>query len=220
MIVWDNHGRSLNLDYTQLDPRCEDARAFTRRFPGLEADFDAVALLGYHAWTTPSTPCSRTRSHRGLFAHLINGEEAGELRIDAAIAGEIGVPVLGMAACDKACQEAAAFLDGLETVVTKRSFDRNGHQQVRLRLHGHRRDGATHLRLASRPQPYTVAGPIEHRVECKRMEAATRSSSRAGSKSTPTLCSGIGLHARVRRWPGTNISTRPSTGPSDRPGSG
>ena len=41
VIVWDNHGGSLNLDYDALDERCDVAlgTGFEHRFPGLDGSF-------------------------------------------------------------------------------------------------------------------------------------------------------------------------------------
>ena len=128
VIIWDNHYGSLNLDYLALDRRCDIALGvdFPHRWPGLDATFDGVLLIGYH-------PMDNTVD--GVIAHSfssatyqwlkINGQEVGEMAIDGAVAGLYGVPVIFVASDDKGTAEAMRFFPGVETVTTKQAMGWN-----------------------------------------------------------------------------------------------
>ncbi len=127
VIVNDCHGSGLNLLYEDLHP---DARILLgtprpRRFWGLE-DCDALFLVGYHAMAG---------TERGVLAHSyssvsiqnmwLNGRRIGEIGFDAALAGQLGVPVALVSSCTAGCAEAEAFIPGVETVATKEGLGRN-----------------------------------------------------------------------------------------------
>ena len=54
----------------------------------------------------------------------VNGKPYGELGIDAELAAESGVPVVMVSGDDKFCAEAASWLEGVETAVTKQGIGR------------------------------------------------------------------------------------------------
>ena len=49
VIVWDNHGSSLNLACEELDERCDIAVGVGngQRWPGLDSSFAGVLFIGY-----------------------------------------------------------------------------------------------------------------------------------------------------------------------------
>ena len=127
IIVNDCHGGGLNLLYEDLRP---EARVLLgvprpRRFWALESS-DAMFLVGYH-------PMAGTA--RGVLAHSyssvsiqnmwLNGRRIGEIGLDAALAGQLGVPVVLVTSCTAGCAEAADFIPGVETVATKEGLGRN-----------------------------------------------------------------------------------------------
>ncbi len=128
VVVWDNHGDGANLLFEQLDARCEIVlgTGFARRFPQLDASYAGVLLLGYHA---------KAGSSCGVLAHTycsaayrcirVNGLEMGEIALDAAVAGALGVPVLCAVSDRQGCTEALHHMPWLETVVTKEGFGRH-----------------------------------------------------------------------------------------------
>jgi len=127
VVVWDNHGIGANLVFDKLDRRCEIllGAGFSRRFPLLDESYSGVLLVGYHAMEG---------TRKGVLAHtyspyvykeiLANGQPVGEMELDAAVAGELGVPVLFVSSDDKGCAEARSFMPWVETVETKIGFGR------------------------------------------------------------------------------------------------
>lgn len=98
VLVNDSHGGMNNLLLDELDPRVEVIRGWLKplgMMQGIEQGWDAAFFVGYHA------PAGHGE---GLLAHTINGANFHEVRLNgrpvseaelnAAIAGEFGVPVV------------------------------------------------------------------------------------------------------------------------------
>lgn len=135
IIVWDNHARSFNAPLLKLHPAASYRRggaANGLRWAGLDAGADGVILLGYHARAgTPWAVLEHTMSSASWFRLKVNGREIGEIGIDGALAGAVGVPVIMVSGDDKLCAEARElFGPEIATVCVK---------------HGHARHGATLL---------------------------------------------------------------------------
>ena len=96
VIVRDAHMYGKNLLWEQLDPRAQYVFGSIGeiRLPDIE-DCDGVILLGYHAMAgTPCAVLEHTMSSAGWQNLTVNGAPFGEIGIDAAYAGEYGVPVI------------------------------------------------------------------------------------------------------------------------------
>jgi len=181
VIVWDNHSTSLNLHYDLLDERCEVALGvgFRKRFEWMEENFDGLLFIGYHAMdnTVDAVMCHTFSSP--VFQYMkINGIEVGELAIDAAMAGEKGVPVLFVSSDDKGIQEAKSLFPHAETVTTKRSLGWN------CAVSKHPKRTITEIyngvlkAVANRQNaiPFTYGSPLELEIRFKRMENAESAS--------------------------------------------
>ncbi|NQT87538.1 M55 family metallopeptidase [bacterium] len=176
IIVNDCHGAGLNLLYEALRP---EARILLgtprpRRFWGLEGS-DALFLIGYHPMAG---------AERGVLAHSyssvsiqnmwLNGRRIGEIGFDAALAGQLGVPVALVTSCTVGCAEAEDFIPGVETVATKEGLGRN----CALSLHPRRacdliRQAATRaLELRHAIAPFVAGPPYTVRREFKLASAA------------------------------------------------
>lgn len=127
VVVWDNHGAGSNLVFDRLDPRCEIVlgAGFERRFPLLDETYTGVLMIGYHAMEgTPNAVLAHTYSPWAYAEIRANGQPVGEIALDAAVAGELGVPLIFVASDDKGCAEARQFMPWIETVETKMAYGR------------------------------------------------------------------------------------------------
>ena len=125
VVVWDSHGEGANLEFDQLDERCEIilGSGFSRRFPELDESYAGVLMIGYHAMAgTVDAVLAHTYSSSCYHSIRVDGVEVGEIALDAAVAGALGVPVVFVSSDDKGCQEASHFMPWLETVVTKKGM--------------------------------------------------------------------------------------------------
>lgn len=179
VIVWDNHGSSLNMDYAALDERVDIALGvgFPHRFPGMDETFAGVLLVGYHAKdNTQDAVIAHTFSSRAYQWVKVNGEEVGEMALDAAVAGELGVPVIFVASDDKGVAEARQVLPWAETVVTKHAFGWNAAvskhpKRVEREIYDAVRRAVARL---SEMRPFTFTRPIHVQIRYKRLEEAER----------------------------------------------
>jgi len=128
IVVWDMHDGGKTLLYEDLEDGAELVQGSPPiiRLPGLDASFDGVFFVGYHAMGgTAHAVCDHTMSS-ATWQHLwINGREIGEIAQDALWAGRFDVPVLFISGDDKACAEAREFLGDVETAQVKIGLGRH-----------------------------------------------------------------------------------------------
>ena len=177
VIVWDNHGSGVNLDYDLLDPRCKIllGSGSKTRFPGIDGSFDGVLFIGYHAREgTLNAVLAHTYSSLAFQSYRINGIEMGELEIDAAFAGKHGVPVIFVSSDNKCVSQAKERFPWAETVITKESISWN----AALSLHPQAAtqaiyDGVikAHKRLPEM-KPYQITEPLSVEIRYKRLDEA------------------------------------------------
>ena len=181
VIVWHNHNGSLNLDYDLLDERCDIALGvgFEHRFPGMDESFDGVLLIGYHAMddTVDGVMCHTFSSATYQWIE-INGRKVGEMAIDAAVAGERGVPVIFASSDDKGTAEAERFFPGVVTVTTKQGMGWNCAVSKHPRRVEREIFDAVQRAVAKRDaiKPFAFSSPLMMDVRYKRLEAAQSAS--------------------------------------------
>jgi D-amino peptidase len=121
IVVNDSHGDHQNVLHTELDARVVYIQGSIKPLgmvQGLDATFDGVIFLGYHAKAgDPDGFLAHTGSGavKGLW---LNDVEVGEGGMNAAFAGGHGVPVILASGDSAAAAELGALLD-TETVTTK-----------------------------------------------------------------------------------------------------
>jgi D-amino peptidase len=172
-VVNDSHGRMANLDPELLDPRAECSVGYPKPFSmmaGLDGQFGAVFMIGYHggAGSAPAI-LDHTYSPRVFRAIRINGVRQTETTLNAALAGQHGVPVALVSGDEATCAEATATLGSdLPVVVTKAALGSQSafslHPAVaRERLEGAARDALARV-AAGHITPYVVPPP--YLMEC------------------------------------------------------
>jgi D-amino peptidase len=83
-------------------------------------------MIGYHAMEgTPNGVLAHTYSPDAYRAIRVNGQRVGEIALDAAVAGDLGVPLIFVASDEEGCREASGAMPWIETVATKRGYGRN-----------------------------------------------------------------------------------------------
>ena len=91
---------------------------------GIEPGVDAAVFVGYHARAgAPNAILSHTWS--GNVAKVwLNGEEVGEIGLNATVCGHFQVPVILISGDQTACAEATELLGEVETAAVKRATSR------------------------------------------------------------------------------------------------
>lgn len=192
VLVNDSHGSMLNLLQSELDPRASVIRGRTKPFgmmQGVDERTDATLFVGYHAGAGRGDGVlNHTMRGRDVLAVYLNDEPAGELRLNAAFAGHLKVPVALIAGDDVLCEEGRDCLGDVEAVEVKKAIDKYTAQSLHpLRAQAAVREGTRRaLSRLSSLRPYTVESPTTLRVSWN-------------STSIASLCEGIPGVKRVGR---------------------
>jgi D-amino peptidase len=126
IVVSDSHGNGENLLIEQLPSDILLVRSWPRplmMMEGIDETFDAAIFIGYHASTTnPRGVRAHTISSANLTAVRLNGVEMMEASLNAAIAGDFGVPVVVISGDDATVDEARSLLGDIEGAVVKWNY--------------------------------------------------------------------------------------------------
>ncbi|MGH2723682.1 MAG: M55 family metallopeptidase [Actinomycetota bacterium] len=127
--VNDSHWIMRNLLVDKLDRRARHIKGFSKPMcmvQGLDDSYDAAVFVGYHACAgTEGGVLDHTLLGKEVMNVYLNGEPMGETRINAAIAGQYGVPVALVAGDTAVCEEAKRVLGpDIETASVKEGIDK------------------------------------------------------------------------------------------------
>ena len=128
VLVNDSHGGYRNLLPDEIDPRARCVLGKPRALgmmSGLETGCDAVMLIGYHARSQAAGVLAHTINSFAFARLWLNEQELGEAGLYAALAGEMGVPVILASGDDAFANETRALLPHCSFVVTKESGGRH-----------------------------------------------------------------------------------------------
>jgi len=128
VIVNDAHDGGVCMLHDEIHPEAKILLGVPRprRFLGLDASFAGVMLVAYHPMAgVTNGVLSHSYSSAAVQHMWLNGREIGEIGLDGARAGELGVPVILVSSCAEGCREAKEFFGDVETVVTKWGISRN-----------------------------------------------------------------------------------------------
>ncbi|QKW50994.1 M55 family metallopeptidase [Streptomyces buecherae] len=171
VLVADAHGPFRNLLPEALDRRARLVRGKPRplgMLAGLDGSTEAVLLVGYHgrAGTGPAV-LAHTMSDAVLDVRVA-GRSLGEIGLNAAMAGHLGVPVVLLSGDDTACDELSELVPGVRTVAVKQAIGQSAAvtlhpEEARERL----RDASARAvtRDGLRGQRLAFPGPVEVEVD-------------------------------------------------------
>ncbi|MFJ6807488.1 M55 family metallopeptidase [Streptomyces anulatus] len=170
VLVADAHGTFRNLLPEQLDRRARLVRGKPRSLnmlAGLDEETDAALFVGYHV---------RAGEGPGVLAHTMNGElldvrvagrSLGEIGLNTAMAGHLGVPVVLLSGDDAACAEMADLVPETVTVAVKEALGMAAAvtlhpEEARDRL---RRAAADAVARRDEIQPLALTGTLDVEVD-------------------------------------------------------
>ncbi len=126
ILVSDSHGNGENLLIEELPSDIQLIRSWPRplmMMEGIDDSFDAAIFIGYHASTTNTRGVrAHTISSANLTAVRLNGVDMMEASINAAIAGDFGVPVVMISGDDAVVEEARRIVGDMEGAILKWSL--------------------------------------------------------------------------------------------------
>ena len=125
IVVSDSHGYMCNIHPDDLVPGVQLKRGQLRRkwcqLKGLETDYDAVLLIGYHA---KAGNADAIISHTWITSFLdvrVNGQSVPEPSLNTWLAGAFGVPVVMLSGDDHVIREARPVLGDIHYAQVKTS---------------------------------------------------------------------------------------------------
>jgi D-amino peptidase len=126
IVVADSHGNAQNLLIERFPEDVEIVRGWPRplhMMQGIDDSFHAAIFIGYHsAATNMEGVRAHTFSSANLAAVRLNGVDASEGLVNAAIAGHFGVPVVFVSGDDVVVEETRALLGDVEGVAVKQAI--------------------------------------------------------------------------------------------------
>ena len=166
IVVSDSHanGENLLIDLFPNDVRI--VRSWPRHgamMAGLDKSFAAAIFVGYHSSTTnPKGVRAHTISSAHFARLALNGTAVTEAELNAAYAGDFGVPVVFASGDDAAVAEIRARLGDLETVTTKTSLGFHSAETLTPAASCERIFAGVVAALAGRERrhPYVLAHPV------------------------------------------------------------
>lgn len=174
VVVCDAHAGFRNLLPDRLARGCTLLRGSPRThsmLTGIDGEVDAVCFVGYHgkAGTTRSV-LAHTISGGTVAQVRCNGQELGEIGLNAALAAHYGaVPVLATGD-DTLAREAESIVPGITTVVVKRAFGNRAAEGQHPEESCSRIEAAAPTALARRAdvQPPNFAGAVDLEIDVLR----------------------------------------------------
>lgn len=171
-VVWvaDAHGPFRNLLPEDLDRRAQLVRGKPRplgMLGGLDERTDAVLLVGYHARAGRGPAVLAHTMNDGILDVRVAGRSMGEIGLNAAMAGHLGVPVVLLSGDDSACAELRDLVPPAVTVEVKQALGQGATvalhpEEARERL---RRAATEAITRRAQVSPLVLAGPLEVEVD-------------------------------------------------------
>ncbi len=125
IVIYDEHTDGRNVDLTDL-PDCVSVICgkppYRPDWGGIDSSFDAMIMVGFHARSGVKgalLPHSYSRKNLDI---RINGTVVGEIGMEAAIAGDFGVPLWLVTGDSAGMTEAGQVVSGVRTVTVKESM--------------------------------------------------------------------------------------------------
>jgi len=171
VVIYDEHCSGRNIDLAQLPPLvsaiCGKPPYTPERPGGLDESFAGAILLGFH---------SKAGTPGGLLPHSyeldirdlrLNNVSVGEIGMEAAIAGDFGVPVTLVIGDSAGVAEARELLPGVAAVAVKDSLGPTSARCYPLSVTGPMISKAARQVAEETPEvePYRIEAPVTLEVE-------------------------------------------------------
>lgn len=170
IVVYDEHTDGRNIDLSELPDAVSvicGKPPYRADWGGIDSSFQGMIMVGFHARNgTPGALLPHSYSRRNL-AIRINGAEVGEIGMEAAIAGDVGVPVWLVTGDSAGMAEAAHTIPGVRTVTVKEALGPHAALCYPPRLTARRLCDAAQGLLRDPPQvsPLVFPGPVTLEID-------------------------------------------------------
>jgi len=173
VLVSDSHWDAQNIDPERLDKRAELVRSWPRplgMMEGIDDSYAAVVFVGFHASENrPNALLAHTDSASTILEVKLNGTTVPEAGINAAVAGEFGVPVVFVSGDQAIAAECRELLGPIETAVVKQALGFFGGVMVHPEESQRRiREGVKRgIERRGQLSPYRLARPVKLEMSFK-----------------------------------------------------
>jgi D-amino peptidase len=169
VVVWDGHDSSRTLSALDINPKARLLMSLPIS-PTLELDssYSAVIFIGQHAMAgAEKAVLSHSYSSEGIQNIWVNSKPVGEIGARVMLAGAFGIPVIMLSGDTAACKEIHQLVPQAECAEVKTGVSRTAgftlsHPASCALIREKTRRAMERLREF---KPYTVAGPVEVKVE-------------------------------------------------------
>ena len=164
-VVYDMHTDGRNVDVEQIDvPVVMGKPILGNRWRGVGGEgFDGLFLMGLH--TMQHTGALLAHSYlREYDAIYLNGLLVGEIGMEAALAGEQGVPLKFISADDQGCAEGRELIPNLVTCAVKQSLTADTAVCLPTSETEKRLYEAAMMAVKADVKPFKVQGPYEIKI--------------------------------------------------------
>jgi D-amino peptidase len=165
-VVYDMHTDGRNVDITKIGcPAVLGKPILPELWRGVGYTVDGLYMVGLHTMQHVEGACLAHSYLREYDRIYINGILMGEIGVEAALAGEGGIPLLFVSADDLGCREAEELIPGVTVAAVKKSLS----QSCAVCLPPEAsakilREKAREAALKTSP-PYKLSAPYEIRIE-------------------------------------------------------
>ncbi|MDK2816788.1 MAG: D-amino peptidase [Moorella sp. (in: firmicutes)] len=168
VTVNDAHGRMRNIPPEDLHPGAQLISGAPKKLgmmEGIDRGFAVACFIGYHA--RAGSPGVLAHTYSDVVHRLeVNGQEMGELGLNALLAGYFGVTVVLVSGDQVLAGEARQILEGVEAVIVKEAVNFHAARSLPPRLAREKiRQGL--VRALSRKSFQPLAAPAPATVTIK-----------------------------------------------------
>lgn len=170
VVLFDEHASGRNTRMEELPNFVSSINGKPLYTPdwagGIDSSFDAMMMLGLHGKTDAIGGTLPHTYGNDILDIRLNGISVGEIGMEAALAGDCGVPTLLIIADSVGATEAETLIPGIHTVITKESLGETAAHCFSPSLVARRiREGAiASIRDIKNIKPYVVKSPVRLEV--------------------------------------------------------
>ncbi|QHI69832.1 M55 family metallopeptidase [Tichowtungia aerotolerans] len=187
IVVYDEHTDGRNVDMAALPKEVSVIRGkphYTPEWGGIDDSYDAMVIVGLHAKSgTPGAVLPHSYSRKNLDIRL-NGRSFGEIGVEAAVAGDFGVPLWLITGDSAGMAEAESDIPGVRTVSVKKSFGENEAQCFSAVKTAEMIRTAAKEALENPPdvKPFKIEGPVKLQIDLADSDYTEKLKARYGSE--------------------------------------
>ena len=188
IVIKDGHSTGKNLLVDELERGVGLISGYGSgkdgMMDGIDNSFDAALLVGYHAMAGALHGLMEHALVGGIHRFWVNGKLAGEIAVNASVAGAYGVPTVMVSSDEAGIAEARGVLPESALFATKEGLGRymgrlKHPAETALGIEKAAREGC--LKASSIP-PYVLGGRVRMRAEFHKVEEADMAGTLLGVK--------------------------------------